>query len=58
MSFASDAYSVEIVRSTSFTAQLRQGFNMLHVPCERSAPGAVERSIRRFGRLLKMLSFC
>ena len=32
MSSASNVYSVEIVRSTSFTAQLRQGFNMLHVP--------------------------
>ncbi len=29
---ASDAYSVEIVRSTSFTVNLRQGLNMLHVP--------------------------
>ena len=32
MSAASNIYSVEIVRSTSFTVNMRRGLNMLHVP--------------------------
>ena len=32
ISLASNVYSVEIARSTSFTVELRKGLNMLHVP--------------------------